>query len=133
MCWVLTRSCASWRAGAPALSTITAESEPKLLDFGIAKLLDPGAITRSAFELTQYGLHPMTPEYASPEQARGERITVASDVYSLGVLLYLLLAGRLPYEVRGESLHWVIRSICEHEPARLRDFAARLGSGGTPC
>ena len=58
----------------------------------------------------------MTPEYASPEQVRGQPVTTASDVYSLGVLLYELLAGRRPYEVQTDSLEAIVRAVCQTEP-----------------
>ena len=71
---------------------VTAEGAPKLLDFGIAKLIEPRrpdhAATRTAFRV-------LTPESASPEQVRGEPVTVSTDVYSLGVLLYRLITGRV--------------------------------------
>ncbi|MCP3962967.1 MAG: serine/threonine protein kinase [bacterium] len=72
---------------------ITAEGVPKLLDFGIAKLLQPDDVDS---EVTRQGLRPLTPNYASPEQLRGEPITTATDIYSLGVLLYCLLTGCPP-------------------------------------
>ncbi|MEY2579918.1 MAG: eukaryotic-like serine/threonine-protein kinase [Verrucomicrobiota bacterium] len=78
----------------PANIRVTAEGEPKLLDFGIARLLD--SETAQADNQTMLTVRAMTPNYASPEQLRGERMTTASDVYSLGVVLYELLAGQKP-------------------------------------
>src|SRR5450755_3618568 len=78
----------------PANIRVTAEGEPKLLDFGIARLLDPE--TAQTDNQTMPAVRAMTPNYASPEQLRGERMTTASDVYSLGVVLYELLAGQKP-------------------------------------
>ena len=87
----------------------------KLLDFGIAKLLDsaPGAAA-----LTRSHAQVMTPLYASPEQIHGEAVTTASDVYQLGLLLYLLLTGRWPYRVGEAHAGAVVRAICHDEPTR---------------
>ncbi len=95
----------------PANLLVTAQGVPKLLDFGIAKLLEAPA------EVTRAESRPMTPAYASPEQIRGGVITTATDVYSLGVLLYQLVAGVRPF--RGSlSTADLERAILETEPAK---------------
>jgi WD40 repeat protein/predicted Ser/Thr protein kinase len=96
----------------PSNILVTAEGSVKLLDFGVAKLLDGDSGFAAATTIGQL----MTPEYASPEQIRGESVTTASDVYSLGIVLYELLTGRYPYRFKDRSLPEMMRVICEEEP-----------------
>ncbi len=104
---------------------VTGDGEPKLLDFGIAKRLAPGADAG----LTRTGSRVMTPSCASPEQVRGEPITTASDVYSLGVLLYELLVGRGPYRVSRTLAHEIESAICDQEPEPPSQAVSRRGPG----
>jgi TolB-like protein/Tfp pilus assembly protein PilF/tRNA A-37 threonylcarbamoyl transferase component Bud32 len=97
----------------PSNILVTAEGTPKLVDFGIAKLMTP----TSGSEHTATGTHLMTPEYGSPEQWRGGPVTAASDIYSLGVLLYRLLTGQSPYRAGPDQPHELGRAICEEDPA----------------
>ncbi len=101
----------------PGNVLITEEGIPKLLDFGIAKLLDPELFLQTT-ALTLSQMKPMTPEFASPEQIRGEPVTTSSDVYSLGVVLYRLLTGHSPYKLEGAPIHEVARAISESEPVK---------------
>jgi serine/threonine-protein kinase len=96
----------------------------KLLDFGIARLLAPEPLPGDG--LTRTGLMPMTPEYASPEQVRGEPVSTASDAYQLGVLLYELLAGRRPHQLAGRPLHEVHRILSEALPELPSSVAPHL-------
>lgn len=95
---------------------VTEDGTPKLLDFGIAKLLSENKVAHSPM-LTVAAGRRLTPDFASPEQIRGEQITTASDVYSLGVLLYELLSGHQPYRITTQTASEIEQLICEVEPA----------------
>ncbi len=111
----------------PGNILVTPDGQVKLLDFGIAKLLadepgDPGA------PLTGTGTILATPEYASPEQIRGDPVSTASDVYALGVLLYELLGGTRPYLLAGRSREELVQAICDQVPERPSRAATRMGA-----
>ena len=101
---------------------VTKDRTPRLLDFGTAKLLSPSGDGLGS-EFTRMGFQSFTPQYASPEQVLGKPITTASDTYSLGVLLYLLLTAALPYELKEFTTAEMIAVICEQPPRRPVPFA----------
>jgi Serine/threonine protein kinase len=101
----------------PSNILVTADGIPKLLDFGIAKLLHPDWSLETA-EATATMFRIMTPEYASPEQIQGLPITTASDVYSLGVVLYELLSGERPYKIDSRLPDEAARIVLTAEPIR---------------
>jgi feruloyl esterase len=119
----------------PSNILVTADGIPRLLDFGIAKVLNPQPAAQSLV-LTHTGMRCMTPAYASPEQMRGQSITTATDVYSLGVMLYELLTGHRPYRLTQHSPAEIERAICEQEPETPSTAVSRVetdtSSSGVP-
>jgi non-specific serine/threonine protein kinase/serine/threonine-protein kinase len=117
----------------PSNILVTSDGTPKLLDFGIARILQPGVGTEPSVTLT--GLRLMTPEYASPEQVRGQPVTTATDVYSLGVVLYQLLTGQKPYRLKTRTPEEISRAVLEQEPTRpsvVASASSRFPTGWKP-
>ncbi len=106
---------------------VTADGTPKLLDFGIAKLINPDHLAGD-MEFTITGVRPMTPRYASPEQIEGRQVGTPSDIYSLGVLLYILLTGVRPHRLKGRPATELSRIILEEDAERPSTAVARAGS-----
>ncbi|MCC5908104.1 MAG: tetratricopeptide repeat protein [Balneolaceae bacterium] len=100
----------------------------KLLDFGIAKALNSDDYIHNEIPVTQTGLFPLTPAYASPEQIRGETVSTVSDIYQLGVVLYELLTGYQPYDVSGKTPSEIEQVICEDHPTRPSSIISKMES-----
>ncbi len=109
----------------PGNILVTQSGDPKLLDFGIAKILDDEQQSGGG-EATVTMVRLMTPEYASPEQVRGEPVSTATDVYSLGVVLYVLLTGKKPYRVMSRTPHDIVQAVLEAAPESPSTVNRRL-------
>jgi len=109
----------------PSNILVEEDGTPKLLDFGIAKILDPSAVQVTGSLVTQTGARLMTPEYASPEQVQGGPITTAADVYGLGVILYEILTGTRPFRMRSGGLQELERRIVAEDPDRPSSVVRR--------
>jgi len=115
----------------PSNILVNAAGEVKLLDFGIAKLLDDATVPAAATEITQAAGRAFTLQYAAPEQLQGGDVTTATDVYALGVLLYVLLGGTHPTNANTTAPLDQMRAVIETEPKRLSDAVLRHGTAGS--
>ena len=115
----------------PSNILVGGDGRPRLLDFGIAKLLEGGGLP-AALDATVTGQRLMTPQYASPEQVGGGAITTATDVYSLGVLLYVLLTGQLPYRLPDTGSDAIERAVVDQDPERPSTAVGRPTAESRP-
>lgn len=103
---------------------VNQNGEPKLLDFGLAKLIDESSTEQTATQFRAF-----TPAYASPEQILGKRVSVASDIYSLGVILFELLTNQRPFENESKSLDQLLNDLTENDPPKPSTFLSGTKSG----